>query len=65
MKNLDIMELCSMQALLIRYRNELVCTDMQAIDESDADIADRDNAVNSITSALDTVMDDIAYRAEQ
>lgn len=50
MKDLDIMDLCALQALLIRYGNAI----------------DRENTreITIIANALNVIMDDIAYRAE-
>ncbi len=50
MKELDIMELCTLQALLIRYKREL---DDENTDE-----------ISILENALDIVMDDIATHAE-
>lgn len=60
MKDLDIMELCTLQALLIRYRHELILNAQDNIELEDGE--DISKEIDALTSALDVVMDDICYR---
>lgn len=51
MRELDIMELCTLQALLIRYKSEID--------------AENTTELIALENALNIVVDDIACRAEE
>ena len=61
MKDLDIMELCTLQALLIRYRHELIVHEQDNVAFGDDELLTKE--IGAMTAALDVVVDDITYRA--
>ena len=61
MKDLDITELCELQALLIRYRHELIIREQDNVAFGDAELLTKE--IGAMTAALDVVVDDITYRA--
>lgn len=61
MKDLDITELCELQALLIRYRHELIVHEQNNIEFDSGELLTKE--IGAVTEALNVVMDDITYRA--
>lgn len=61
MKDLDITELCELQALLIRYRHELILREQDNVAFGDDELLTKE--IGAMTAALDVIVDDITYRA--
>lgn len=61
MKDLDITELCELQALLIRYRHELILHEQDNVAFGDDELLTKE--IGAMTAALDVVINDITYRA--
>lgn len=65
MTPLDITELCELQALLIRYRHEMIKNQDDEVfvhGKEDEELAE---CIATLSDALDVVMDDIRSRVEQ
>lgn len=60
MKDLDIMELCQLQGLLFRYREELLRSEQDNVTFGDEELLTEE--IRSVESALRVITDDIKYR---
>lgn len=65
MKDLDIIELCQLQALLIRYKHELVQYEFESVEMNEQTDEAQTAAIDTTNNMLGVVMDDIAFRCEQ
>lgn len=64
MKDLDIMELCKLLELLVRYKHQMLLSQNDNFETGCGADAELDNAIESISAAMDVVMDDIHYHSE-
>lgn len=65
MTPLDITELCELQALLIRYRHEMMNNQDDEVFTHGKEDEELAECIGSLSDALDVVMDDIRSRVEQ
>lgn len=64
MKELDIMELCKLLEMLVRYKHQMLINQHDNIEMGCGADEELDSAMETISAAMDVVMDDIRCHSE-